>query len=147
MEEQLTLPPFAVTRAAIERIAELGGAVQIDVEPGGCSGLVFVYRAADPDPPEASFARFGCLGAWLWVSARAAPHLVGATLDHSSSIRPPRFRVLRNPSTPLVCPCKRSFGDPWPGPGQSSCRSYQPMPWDQTYEPPARWRRQTGWEP
>lgn len=79
------------------------------------------------------------------VADAAAPVLTCATLDYSGRLRPPRFRVINNPNTEHVCPCRRSFGQPWPGPRQATCRCYQPMPWDSTYDPPAEWKRRTGW--
>jgi hypothetical protein len=72
--------------------------------------------------------------------------LPGATLDYAGRLKPPRFRVLRNPNTTHVCACRRSFGEPWPGPRQPACRSYQPMPWDDHYDPPIAWKRQTGYD-
>lgn len=142
----LVLPPFTVTAAAVAEISRLPGNVLIDVTSGGCCGRSYAFRLLDDahEAPSGS-QRFGCEGAWLHVTPAALSVLSGATLDHRSQLRPPRFRVLRNPNTPDTCPCRRSFGSAWPGPGQDTCRSYEPMPWDATFEPPARWRRQTGW--
>lgn len=36
--ETTILPPFEVTRAAVDAIGALGGCVRIDVEQGGCCG-------------------------------------------------------------------------------------------------------------
>ena len=145
-DDSTVLPPFQVTRAAIDQIETLGGSVRIDIEDGGCCGstYTFVQLAADytPDPGE---HRFGCPGAWLIVGSKASEVLPGATLDYSPRLKPPRFRVINNPNTPEVCSCRRSFGQPWPGPGQPTCRSYLPMSWDDSYQPPARWVRQTGY--
>ncbi|GAA1730605.1 hypothetical protein [Brachybacterium phenoliresistens] len=139
------LPPFTVTPAAIAQIAELGGAVHIDLVSGGCCGTVYDFSAFEDRAEAVEGSRFGCPGAWLLVAPDALEVLSGATLDFSARIRPPRFRVLRNPGTEQVCPCRRSFGTAWPGPGSAACRSYEPMPWDARFEPPARWVRQTGW--
>jgi hypothetical protein len=49
---------------------------------------------------------------------------------YGARLKPPRFRVLVNPNTPLRCPCRRSFGVEWPGREQPDCQSYVPMPWD-----------------
>lgn len=139
-------PPFAVTAGAVEAIVALGGAVRVDVGPGGCCGTTYLFELVDPDAPHAGTdTSYGCPGAWLVVSATAVEVLRGATLDYSASLKPPRFRVLNNPTTEHVCPCKRSFGDAWPGPRQPTCRSYAPMPWDDDYQPPLRWQRQTGY--
>ncbi|MBO9706458.1 MAG: iron-sulfur cluster assembly accessory protein, partial [Arthrobacter sp.] len=140
-----TFPPFTVTPAAIAQIAALGGAIMIDAEDGGCCGSVYAFSVVDDESPEVTGAeRYGCPGAWLLVAPRARGVLPGATLDYAARLRPPRFRVLRNPNTPQVCACRRSFGEPWPGPGRPECCSYLPMPWDDDFEPPAAWKRQTG---
>lgn len=141
------LPPFTVTRAAIDQIAALGGALLVDLEEGGCCGTAYAFsRPEDPATCAPSTRRYGCDGAWLLVSERAGSVLTGATIDHRGRARPPRFSVLRNPNTSEVCPCRRSFGSPWPGRGCPDCRSYLPMPWDDEFEPPFAWRRQTGWQ-
>jgi len=143
-----TLPPFGVTRPAIDQIEALGGAVLIDAEDGGCCGTAYAFSVVpNSDAAGQGARRYGCPGAWLFVSERLAGVLEGATLDYAGQLKPPRFRVLDNPNTPAVCPCRRSFGARWPGPGQPCCRSYLPMPWDTTYEPPSRWQRQTGYRP
>lgn len=142
-----TLPPFQVSRAAIDQIELLGGAVRIDVEDGGCCGSAYAFTQLPADYTRADDeAQFGCPGAWLIVGARATTVMTGATLDYSDRLKPPRFRVINNPNTDQICSCRRSFGRPWPGPGQPQCRSYLPMPWDNEYEPPTRWKRQTGYD-
>ncbi|WP_164544977.1 HesB/IscA family protein [Antribacter gilvus] len=127
MDDSLVLPPFDVTRAAIGQIEALGGAVRLTVEDGGCCGLTYHFTDA---PGSDGDERFGCPGAELYVSAPAVEVLQGARLDWSGRIKPPRFRVLANPNTPLRCPCNRSFGKEWPGRGQPGCRAATPMPWD-----------------
>lgn len=141
--DQALFPPFTVTRAAIEQLTALGGAVRIDIEDGGCCGTTYVFNQVDPE--SASGTAYGCPGAWLIVSDTAASVLSGATLDYSERVKPPRFRIIGNPNTEHVCACRRSYGQPWPGPGQPTCRSYQPMPWDTTYDPPRQWKRRTGY--
>lgn len=146
-DHSTTFPPFTVTRAAIDQIEVLGGAVRIDVKPGGCCGSTYTFDlVTDDDHLAADDERFGCPGAWLVVGAEAGMILPGATLDYAGRLKPPRFRVINNPNTAEVCSCRRSFGKPWPGPGQPGCRSYFPMPWDSTYDPPGPWKRQTGYE-
>lgn len=140
------LPPFTVTGNAIEQISTLGGAVRIDVEEGGCCGSTYVFEQWEREAPVPDGdARYGCPGAWLLVGPGAAAVLAGSTLDYGARLKPPRFRVLHNPNPAHVCACRRSFGRPWPGPGQPDCRSYQPMPWDDGFQPPTGWRRQTGY--
>ena len=171
MDQATRFPPFEVTRAAIEQIKVLGG-VLVGLAEGGCCGTTYVYAALAPeeidggseddaggkenrgvrpvhhpggsaDNVEAEW--FGCPGAWLLVEPAALTVLTGARLDYRASSKPPRFRVEANPNTPQRCPCRRSFGAEWPGPRQPTCRAYAPMPWDESYEPPADWARRTGW--
>ncbi len=124
---ETTLPPFAVTAAAIRQLEHLGGSARVDIEDGGCCGRTYVFTR---EPAGQGDARYGCPGAELYVSAAAGAVLAGATLDYSDRIKPPRFRVIRNPNTPERCPCNRSFGHAWPGRGQPGCRSRCSMPWD-----------------
>lgn len=142
--EDTRLPPFTVTPAAIDEIEAAGGVVRLDVVDGGCCGRTYAFTLGD-SAPAAGDERFGCRGAYLDISEAAADVLTGATLDYSGKLKPPRFRVLRNPNTEEICACRRSFGAPWPGPGQPTCRSYSPMPWDGEYDPPRGWKRQTGY--
>ena len=123
----MELPPFSVTRPAIDTIEAVGGTVRVDLEPGGCSGHAYSWTLG---PPRDDDAVYGCEGAWLVVSAAAGAVLRGATVDYNARIKPPRFRVLRNPNTAERCPCNRSFGEPWPGRGSPDCRADRPMPWD-----------------
>lgn len=125
MSDQTRLPPFRVTQAAIDQIVCVGGAVRIDVQAGGCSGQTWVFTQDAPRPTDEAF---GCPGAVLAVSAAAVPLLDMARLDYGAGLRPPRYRVLGVQHE--VCPCRRSFGLPWPGRGQDDCRAATPMPWD-----------------
>lgn len=142
---ETTFPPFTVTRSAVEAIEAFGGAVRIDVIPGGCSGTTYGFQLAPDEVDDDATLRYGCPGAWLLVTERASAVMEGATLDYGATLKPPRFRVTCNPNVEEVCACRRSFGEPWPGPGQPECRSYLPMPWDKSYVPPERWQRQTGY--
>lgn len=146
-DEVTVFPPFTVTKAAVEAIVALGGAVRLDLEEGGCCGTTYSFALADPDVmPEPDETRYGCPGAWLVIGAEAASVMPGATLDYGARLRPARFRVIKNPNVAEVCTCRRSFGNVWPGPGQPTCRSYAPMPWDDQYDPPTRWKKQTGYD-
>lgn len=145
--DQTTRPDFTVTVAAVDQIISLGGAVRLAVHEGGCCGSVYRFeQVADGDDAPLGDERFGCPGAWLFVASQARDVLTGATLDYGASLKPPRFRILHNPNTEHVCACRRSFGEPWPGPRQPTCESYAPMPWDVTFEPPGGWVRRTGWK-
>lgn len=146
MTEPRVLPPFSVTRSAIHAIESFGGAVRIDLEDGGCCGTTYSFSLVDADSDTvAGDAQYGCPDAWLFVSQAAAPVLPGATLDYGANLKPPRFRIPRNPNLANGCACRRSFGKPWPGPRQPTCRSYEPMPWDTEYDPPKEWLGRTGW--
>ena len=146
MAETTTLPPFQVTPAAIRAIESLGGGVRLRLAQGGCCGTAYDFQLVDAEvvrlPGE---TWFGCPGAWLVVTPDALEVMTGARLDYGASLRPPRFRVTRNPNTEHVCACRRSFGREWPGPGQPTCWAYRPMEWDDDFEPPTAWQRRTGW--
>lgn len=105
--------------------------MRIDLVDGGCCGTAYDFAV---HPVTSTDEVFGCEGAWLVVSRAAMEILPGTKLDYSDRVRPPRFRVINNPSTPLRaplrCPCNRSFGSAWPGRCQPSCRAKTPMPWD-----------------
>lgn len=65
------LPPFTVTRAAIEAIETLGGAVRVALDEGGCCGTSYEFTLVDPESEQVrDDARYGCPGAWL---ARSRP--------------------------------------------------------------------------
>ena len=92
--------------------------VRIDIEEGGCCGSTWVFSQAEP---ASSDQVCGCPGALLAVSAAALALLAEARLDYGAKLKPPRYRVLGTPGE--RCPCRRSFGHPWPGPGQPDCRA------------------------
>lgn len=142
--DETKLPPFTVTPRAVEAIGNLGGRVRVRLEPSGCCGTFYAFDLG-VEPADHDGGIYGCEGAWLQVDPEAERVLAGATLDWSGRLKPPRFRVLAGPDSGERCPCRRSFGAPWPGPGQTACRSYEPMPWDESYTPPADWQRRTGW--
>lgn len=81
MDDVSVLPPFQVTQSAVQAIEDLGGAVRIDLEEGGCCGTTYVFALVDPQSDAvAQDARYGCPGAWLFVSPTAATVLDGAML-------------------------------------------------------------------
>lgn len=96
--DQTVFPPFTVTRAAIDQLTALGGAVRIDLEDGGCCGTTYVFDQADPAAPDAADGTvYGCPGAWLIVSDAAAdvfPEPLwttpGASSLHGSDHRQPQ---------------------------------------------------------
>jgi iron-sulfur cluster assembly accessory protein len=115
------------SRSQAGQIEAAGGSVRIDIVGGGCCGRKYVFSAGAPDGDDQVF---GCPGATLAVSPVALATMTGAKLDYGAALKPPRFRILANPDTPLRCPCNRSFGAEWPGRDQPDCQSQLPMPWD-----------------
>ncbi len=124
-DDETRLPPFSVTEAAIEQLVTVGGAVRVDIEPGGCSGQAWVFAQELPGEGDEAY---GCPGAVLAVSPAALQLLAGARLDYGARLKPPRYRVLGTATE--TCPCRRSFGETWPGREQPDCRAKAPMPWD-----------------
>jgi iron-sulfur cluster assembly accessory protein len=116
-----------LTPAAIAKIKSLPGPLRIALRPGGCCGTYYHFEIALPKPGDLSF---GMGEVTIHLKPDAAEALQGACLDWGPTLKPPRFRVLRNPNTPHKCPCGRSFGRPWPGRCQPACQAYVPMPLD-----------------
>jgi iron-sulfur cluster assembly accessory protein len=133
----MRLPPFRVTQAAIDELDRAGGCVRLDLEVGGCCGTAYRFTAS---APLAADAVFGCHGAQLAVSPAALEVVAGATLDYGARLNPARYRVIRNPNTPVRCPCNRSFGSTWPGHRLPACRANCPMPWDERSPAPLQTR-------
>ena len=50
MTDANVLPPFQVSHSAVQAIQDLGGAVRIDIEDGGCCGTTYVFELVDPSP-------------------------------------------------------------------------------------------------
>lgn len=111
-----------LTPRAAAKLLELGG-VRLTLEAGGCCGTCWRFRLGGPRPGD-----LVCDG--LAVASDCAALLQGAVIDYGATLKLPRFRVLRNPNTPLKCPCGRSFGAPWPGRCTAACEAYRPMEWE-----------------
>lgn len=107
-----------LTPQAVAKVRELGG-VRLSLESGGCCGTCYRFRRQGP--MEGDTVVDG-----LALSPEAAAAVRGAVIDYGAALKPPRFRVLRNPNTPLKCPCSRSFGSPWPGRCTAACEAYRP---------------------
>ena len=103
----------------------LGGVLRISLEPGGCCGTAYAFALTRQENDMV----FSEESVELRFSPEAASVLYGATLDYGDRLKPPRFRVLNNPNTPLRCACNRSFGQPFPGRATPDCRASCPMPW------------------
>jgi len=79
MSEMTRLPPFQVSRTAVDQMSTVGGTVRIDIEDGGCCGSTWVFSQGEA---ASSVQVFGCPGALLAVSAAALALLVesGSTM-------------------------------------------------------------------
>ncbi len=121
----MRLPPFTVTPPAIDQIEAVGGCVRVDLEPGGCSGRAYAWSMPTPAPATRSTAATARGGG----ERGRRPGARRVVVDYGAALRPPRFRVIRNPNTAERCACNRSFGRPWPGRGHPDCRARDPMPW------------------
>ena len=117
--------PIHLTTAARQQIRRLGGYLRISLEPGGCCGTAYAFALAG----QAGDLHFTEDDLTLSLSANAAAVLAGAKLAYGHRLKPPRFRILNNPNTPLRCACNRSFGQPFPGKATPQCLAYAPMPW------------------
>ena len=122
-----------LTESAAQKILELtGGAdgrgLRIRLLPGGCCGTYYHFVIDDLRPGDMVVE---ASGAQVLLEPEVYPVLKGSRLDCGPALKPPRFRVLRNPNTPQKCPCGRSFGRPYPGRKSPQCQAYRPMPWDE----------------
>ena len=126
-----------VTDAAANKVLELSNAafehrtLRIDIRSGGCCGTCYNYSLTHPKKED---LRLEVKGVVVALSVKAAPILHNAKLDYGARLKPPRFRILKNPNTPERCACNRSFGKPFPGKTTPYCQAYEPMPWDRQME-------------
>src|SRR5690554_7035879 len=81
--------------------------LRIDVQPGGCSGLIyqlyFDERTLDGD----LFVEFG--GVEVVVDRMSSPYLKSATIDFADTIEKQGFTI-DNPNAGSSCACGDSFG-------------------------------------
>jgi iron-sulfur cluster assembly accessory protein len=111
--------------AAVSEIQRLG-MLRLDLAEGGCCGTYYQFSCECRRPGDLVLA---VGAAELALSPQAAPIVAESVLDFGANLKPPRFRLLRNPNAPLRCPCGRSFGQPYPGRPTARCQAYWPMPW------------------
>lgn len=123
-----------LTEAAVQRINHLMShdgrplvGLRIQLHQGGCCGTSYHFVLDTPKPGDQVITHDPVR---LLLAPDAAPVLTGAKLDYGPRLKPPRFRVLRNPNTPHRCACGRSFGSPYPGRSTPQCQAYLPMEWD-----------------
>lgn len=103
------LPP-TVTKAAFERLSEIGAASQgkalrVAVEGGGCSG--FQYNI-DLDEPQDDDLILEGAGEKVLVDQVSLPFLENATIDFTDELIGARF-VINNPNATTSCGCGTSF--------------------------------------
>ncbi|MFZ5818040.1 MAG: HesB/IscA family protein [Bacillota bacterium] len=128
---------MVLTERAVQKVRELTrsrgdrSGLRIELLPGGCCGTYYHFTVDQPRPTDLLIRESdACL---LLVPAVYA--LVrGSRLDYDPHLKPPRFRLLRNPNTPERCACGRSFGQPYPGRATPQCQAYRPMDWDEPGE-------------
>ena len=65
MTDANVLPPFQVSHSAVQAIQDLGGAVRIDIEDGGCCGTTYVFELVDPQSDAVAQALLGTGSAGL----------------------------------------------------------------------------------
>ena len=99
---------FRLTRAAADRITELGGVLHCSTGPGGCRMTLLRFSRTVPagDVVQCHVPDGSCR---LSVAPELAPYVDRATLDYGPTLKPPRFRWIRL-QAPNRCACRRSFG-------------------------------------
>lgn len=121
-----------LTLTAIQKINELcqddNEGLRIQLLPGGCSGTYYHFTISKVEENDIVFNFEQNIKVYL--DSATSLLLQGSTIDYKQTLKPPRFRVLKNPNTPLKCPCGRSFGNPYPGKVTPDCKAYTRMVWD-----------------
>ena len=105
----MNLPP-KVTPRAFERLAEIGAAdvgkaLRVAVEGGGCSG--FQYDIALDEPAEDDLVLEGS-GQKVVVDSVSLPFLADAVIDFTEELIGARFTI-ENPNATAACGCGTSF--------------------------------------
>jgi iron-sulfur cluster assembly accessory protein len=124
----------AAARAEIQALTtasqDMARSLRIQLLPGGCCGTYYGFSIDEQQHDDLVEEHQGI---HIFLTSAAAVILDGAKLDYGSRLKPPRFRILHNPNTPVKCPCRRSFGMPYSGKHSPYCKAYEPMPWHQTH--------------
>jgi iron-sulfur cluster assembly accessory protein len=102
-----------LTESAVQKAASLleqeGNAdlkLRIEVQPGGCSGLIYRLYFDENLHDEDGVVEFGGVG--LVVDRMSAPYLEGASIDFEDSIQKYGFSI-DNPNAQGSCACGDSF--------------------------------------
>ena len=101
---QLALPP-RVTDRAFARLSEIGGALRVAVEGGGCSGFQYDIKLDDPAPDDLVLEKDGVR---VLIDPVSLPFLADAEIDFSDELIGARF-VVNNPNATSSCGCGTSF--------------------------------------
>ncbi len=102
---------FTITRAAEKKIAELkasqvGSALRICVQGGGCSGFEYVFSLVEKPEAEDLIIEEG--EATVIVDVLSSPYLEGAELDFIDTLIESGFKI-NNPNATSTCGCGTSF--------------------------------------
>jgi iron-sulfur cluster assembly accessory protein len=93
-------------KALLEQQGEEGLALRVQVQPGGCSGLIYQLYFDDREVDGDAVQEFGGLD--VRVDRMSAPYLTGATIDFVDSIEKQGFTI-DNPNAGGSCACGDSF--------------------------------------
>ena len=101
---QLALPP-RVTDRAFARLSEIGGALRVAVEGGGCSGFQYDIKLDEPAPDDLVLEKDGVR---VLIDPVSLPFLADAEIDFADELIGARF-VVNNPNATSSCGCGTSF--------------------------------------
>lgn len=104
----IQLTPNAVTELTSmleNQKATVGSGLRIAIEKGGCAGLQYAMRIAQPEPSDHLFTESGVT---LIVDSASLAFLEGSTIDYLDALNDSGFRVI-NPNASRSCGCGTSF--------------------------------------
>ncbi|MEN3940837.1 iron-sulfur cluster assembly accessory protein [Prosthecobacter sp. SYSU 5D2] len=104
----IQITPNAVTELSnmlLAHQAEEGSGLRIGIEKGGCAGLQYAMRIAQPDPSDHLFINNGVT---VIVDSASLAFLDGSTIDYIDALNDSGFRVI-NPNATRSCGCGTSF--------------------------------------
>lgn len=93
-------------KSLLEQQGEKGLALRVQVQPGGCSGLVYQLYFDDREEDGELVQDFNGLS--VRVGRKSLPYLAGATIDFVDSIDKQGFTI-DNPNASGSCACGDSF--------------------------------------
>ncbi|WP_028954030.1 HesB/IscA family protein [Synechocystis sp. PCC 7509] len=103
----ITISPAAIQeiRRLKAKFANPEALFRLQVEPGGCSGLIYKLNF---DPPTQSDRLYESNGINIVIDPSSVEHLNGLTLDYSEDLMGGAFRF-HNPNALTFCGCGNSF--------------------------------------